>query len=307
LDLSRIEHVGMAIIGAMLPLRRCSLLIASMLACGVASAAAPRAPLVTILDGDATLLRDGARFALAEGVRLQAGDLLATGPQTRILRVEFAGDLSVALGPDTRAMLAPNLGGDSAHAGLYLQSGWVKLAAPSGVTGDLRSPVADTDTTAGTLIVALQADAAQVFAESGPSRVLPRAAGAAAQPLKSGEMLVMGTNGAKPVVSKGATPAFVASMPRVFMDSLPLRAATFEGRDVAPRRLGAMSYADAQPWIDAEPTLRLLFAKRWHGLAADPEFRRGLVGGLKSHPEWTPILYPPERIPKAAPLVATPH
>ena len=26
----------------------------------------------------------------------------------------------------------------------------------------------------------------------------------------------------------------------------------------------------------------------------------GLVGGLKSHPEWTPILYPPVHLPRAA-------
>ncbi|MEP6504495.1 MAG: hypothetical protein ABJD97_14250 [Betaproteobacteria bacterium] len=282
-----------------------TLLIALLSACGFASAAAPRAPLVTILDGEATLLRDGGKFALAEGVRLQAGDLLATGPKTRLLRVEFAGDLSVALGPDSRAMLAPNLGNDSARAGIYLLNGWVKLAAPSGVTGDLRSQVADTDTTAGTIIFVLQPDTAQAFAETGPSRVRPRGLGVDAQALRSGEMLMLGAKGTKPVLSKGASPAFVGAMPRAFMDSLPSRAAVFEARDVAPRKLGAMSYADAQPWIDAEPTLRLVFAKRWRGLAADPEFRRGLVGGLKSHPEWTPILYPPP--PKPAPSSVTAH
>ena len=287
--------------------RRHLLPLALLLACGLAAAAAPRAPLVTILDGDATLLRDGARFALAEGVRLQAGDLVATGAQTRVLRVEFANDLSVALGPDSRAMLAPNLGDDSAHAGLYLLSGWVKLAAPSGVSGDLRTAVADTDTSAGTLIFALQPDAAQAFAETGPSRVQPRAAGAPAQSLKSGEMLVLGAKGARPVLSQGASPAFVDAMPRVFKDSLPARATAFQARDVAPRKLGAMNYADAQPWIDAEPSLRAVFARRWRGLAADPEFRRGLVSGLKSHPEWTPILYPPEHVPKAGPAGSAPH
>ncbi len=295
----------MAIIGAMPMLRRRSLLPALLLACGLASAA-PRAPLVTILEGDATLLRDGTRFALAEGVRLQAGDLLATGPQTRLLRVEFAGDLSVALGPDSRAMLTPNLG-DDMHSGVYLLNGWVKLAAPSGTTGELRSPAADTDTTAGTLIFSLQPDGAQAFAETGPSQVRPRAAGAGVQSLKSGEMLALGPKGVRPVLSKGAAPAFVGAMPRMFMDSLPLRAAAFQTREVAPRRLGAMSYEDAQPWIDAEPTLRTVFAKRWRGLAADAEFRRGLVAGLKSHPEWRPILYPPEHVPRTAPVGAVTH
>jgi hypothetical protein len=254
---------------------------------------------VTMLDGDATLLRDGGRFALAEGVRLQAGDLLATGPQTRLLRVEFPGGQGVALGPDSRALLTPNLGDDSQHAGVYLLAGWAKLAAPAGVSGALRSPAADTDTTAGTLILDVHGDAAEAFAESGPSRVQPRAASIPAQGLKSGEMLTLPGGGGRPVLAKGASPAFVQAMPHTFMDSLPSRLAAFPN-DVAPRRVGEMSYADAQPWIDAEPALRRVFAERWRRLAADPKFRAGLVAGLKAHPEWSPILYPPVRASQGA-------
>ena len=265
-------------------------------ACAFAAAAAPRMPLVTMQDGDAVLLRDGARFALAEGVRLQAGDLIVTGAQSRLLRIEFPGGPGFALGPDTRAMLMPDLGDDGPHAGLYLLSGWVKLAAPAGAAGGLRSAPADADTTGGTLILAVQPDAARAFAESGPSRVQPRAPGQAAQSLKPGEMLALPAGG-RPVLSKGASPAFVQAMPRSFMDTLPSRAGAFAA-DVAPRRLGDMAYADAQPWIDAEAPLRQLFAVRWRRLAADPGFRSGLLGGLKSHPEWTPVLYPSGRPPQ---------
>ncbi len=282
-----------------MPSLRPRLFLAALLAsCALAAAAAPRAPLVTMLDGEATLLRDGARFALAEGVRLQAGDLLATGPNTRLLRVEFAGGLGLAFGPGSRAMLTPDLG-DDMRGGVYLLSGWVKLAAPSGVSGAVRSRMADTDTTGGTLILSLQPDGAQAFAETGPSRVQPRAPDAPAQALKSGEMLTLPAGGAKPLLAKGASPAFVQAMPRVFMDSLPSRLAAFPA-DVPPHKLGEMSYADAQPWIDAEPPLRRVFAERWRRLAAEPQFRSGLVEGLKSHPEWTPILYPPVRVPSAA-------
>lgn len=283
---------------------RLHLFLAALLAsCAFAAAAAPRAPLVTMLDGEATLLRDGARFALAEGVRLQAGDLLATGPQTRLLRVEFAGGLGLAFGPGSRAMLTPDLG-DDMRGGVYLLSGWVKLAAPAGVSGALRSRLADTDTTGGTLILSVQPDAAQAFAETGPSRVQPRAPGVPAQALKSGEMLTLSAGGTHPVLAKGASPAFVQAMPRTFMDSLPSRLAAFSA-DVPPHRLGEMSYADAQPWIDAEPPLRRVFAQRWRRLAAEPQFRSGLVDGLKAHPEWTTILYPPP--PARAPSAAAAH
>ena len=287
----------MAIIADMPSIRLRTFLAALLAGCTLAVAAAPRAPLVTMLDGDAMLLRDGARFALAEGVRLQAGDLLSTGPHTRLLRVEFPSGVGIAFGPDSRAMLTPDLG-DDMRAGVYLLSGWVKLAAPAGVSGAIRSRIADTDTTGATLILSVQADAAQVFAESGPSRVQPRAADAPAQPLKSGEMLSVPAGSARPTLAKGASQAFVQAMPRTFMDSLPARFAAF-ATDVPPRRVGDMNYADAQPWIDAEPTLRRVFAERWRRLAAEPEFRSGLVGGLKSHPEWTPILYPPVHPPRA--------
>ena len=274
------------------------LLAALLAACSLAAAAASRAPLVTMLDGDATLLRDGARFALAEGVRLQAGDLLATGPSTRLLRVEYPGGPGFAFGADSRAMLLPNLGDDGMHAGIYLLSGWVKLAAPAGVPGAIRSAVADADTAGGgTLILDVQGGAAQAFAESGPSHVQPRAGDAPQQALKSGEMLTLPATG-KPVLARGASQAFVQAMPRPFMDSLPARAAAFTV-DVAPKRLADMSYADAQPWIDAEAPLRQVFATRWRRLAAEPEFRAGLVAGLKSHPEWTPILNPPGRTPQS--------
>ncbi|HEX4511228.1 MAG TPA: hypothetical protein VH328_14155, partial [Burkholderiaceae bacterium] len=149
------------------------------------------------------------------------------------------------------------------------------------------------------LILSVQPDAAQAFAETGPSRVQPRAPGAPAQALKSGDLLTLPAGGARPVLGKGASPAFVQAMPRVFMDSLPSRLAVFSA-DVPPRRLGEMSYADAQPWIDAEPSLRRVFAERWRRLAGVPQFRSGLVDGLKAHPEWTPILYPPPRVPSAA-------
>ena len=283
-----------------MPSFRPRLFLAALLAgCALAAGAAPHAPVVTMLDGEATLLRDGARFALAEGVRLQAGDLLATGAQTRLLRLEYPGGPAVAFGPGSRAMLTPDLG-DDMRGGVYLQAGWVKLSATAGVSGALRSPLADTDTTGGSLILALQADSAQAFAETGPSRVQPRAPGAPAQALKSGEMLTLPAGGARPVLSKGVTPAFVQAMPRAFMDSLPSRLAAFSA-DVPPRRLGDMTYADAQPWIDAEPPLRRVFAQRWRRLATNPQFRSGLVAGLKAHPEWTPILYPPPpRAPSAA-------
>jgi len=107
--------------------------------------------------------------------------------------------------------------------------------------------------------------------------------------------------GAKPELASRPTPALVQAMPRAFMDTLPSRAAAFAGKDVTPKPLGQVSWADAQPWIDAEPALRRGFVKRWRGLARVPEFRHGLVAGLKAHPEWDPVLNPPLPRPASDP------
>jgi hypothetical protein len=283
-------------------------LLAALLApCGLAWAAPPRVALVTILDGDAGLLRDGSRLALAEGVALQAGDILTTGPQTRLLRIEFPDGLGVAFGPDSRALLSPNLGGDSARKAAYVLAGWAKLSAPGAVTSGLLCATLDSSTSGGTAILEAQAGAARIFAEAGPLQVQPRAPAGGVQALKPGDMLALGAPGARPVLTSGPTPAFVQAMPRAFRDSLPSRAAAFAGKEVAPRVLGEMTYADAQPWLDGESALRRVFVKRWRSLASNAEFRRGLVAGLKAHPEWTTILYPPERASTVSPHGATVH
>lgn len=286
---------------AMSVLRGIVCALAVLLACGVSGAATPSVALLTILDGEATVLRDSHKLALGEGVALQADDIVELGPQARLLRLEFPDGLSLDLGPGGRALLAPKLAGERARARLYLLTGWAKLSAPKGVAAALLSPALDLDTRGGTVVLALTPQGSQVFAEDGELQL--RRPGAAAQTLKSGELLSLPADGAKPVLSAGPPPSFGQAMPRAFMDSLPMRAALFQGKEVAPKRIGAIAYADAQPWIDAEPALRRAYLPRWRGLARDAEFRRGLVAGLKAHPEWQPVLFPPP--PPSQPARAT--
>ena len=267
------------------------LLLLSLLcaACG-AAAAGPRVALLTTLDGDAVVLRDSAKLGAVEGLALESGDILVTGTQTRLLRIEYPNGLALALGPESQALLDPHLDAETA----YVLAGWAKLNVPKGVAAALGGPGLEIGATGGSAaVVALQASAQRVFAETGPLDVKSRPAGAAALSLATGQMVTLDGAGAKPEVSPRPTPALVQAMPRAFMDSLPSRAAAFKGKDVAPKALGAIAYPDAQPWIDAEPALRHGFVKRWRALAKDAEFHRGLVAGLKAHPEWDPVLNPP--------------
>lgn len=259
--------------------------------------AAPKKPpqkagLLTILDGDAFLLRGSDRLALAEGVELQQDDILQVPADSRLARIEYPDGLTLALGPGSSALVAPRLADDRAGARIYLLTGWAKLAAPKDVKAMLSSPTLDYATTGGTVVLSLQAQGTQLFTESGDTTI--SIDGAPGRTLKTGELFsLQAAAGSKPELTNRPTQAFVATLPRAFMDALPLRAAKFQDKTVEPRKLGPLVYADAQPWLDAEPALRRANLSRWRPLAKDPGFRHGLSAGIKAHPEWEPILSPP--------------
>jgi hypothetical protein len=265
-------------------------------ACG-AAAAAPRVATLTTLDGEAVVLREDAKLAAAEGIALQAGDIVVTGAQARLVRIEYPNGLAIAFGPATQALLEPHV----ADEAVYLLAGWAKLNVPKGAAATLGAPGIEVAASGGAAaVVALQPGADRVFAESGALDVRSRPAGAIAVALANGQMATL-AEGAKPEVSARPAPALVQAMPRAFMDTLPSRAAAFAGKDVTAKPLGQLTWADAQPWIDAEPVLRRGFVKRWRALAKVPEFRHGLVAGLKAHPEWDPVLNPPPPRPASDP------
>jgi hypothetical protein len=232
------------------------------------------------------------RLALAEGVALRQGDIVETGARTRLLRLEFDDGASLAMGADTRVQLAPGLPGERGRAAprAYLLGGWAKLAAAA-------SPLAlatrwfDLAGVGKVAVVRVQADGAQVFVESGEARLQMPATPPLA--LKAGGLVgVDKAAPTKPVLSPTPTPAFVQAVPRAFLDTLPARAATFKGKDPQPRRLGEPSYAELQPWLDAEPALRRANLARWRPLAADADFRKPLRAALPAHPEWAAVLAP---------------
>ena len=96
------------------------------------------------------------------------------------------------------------------------------------------------------------------------------------------------------------TPAFIQRLPRAFIDTLPARAALFKAREVEPKPLGQISFADAEAWIDAEG-LRSHFVTRWKALTRDPAFREGVAANMRAHPEWDRVLYPEKYLPRSQP------
>lgn len=263
--------------------------------------------IVTILDGDAALLRETSLFTLVEGTRLYVDDILETGANSRLLQLEFADGTRLSLGPSTRLQVMPQLGAartkTTPHA--YLLQGSLKLRADAKAASTpgmvLASPWLDLQAGSAIAVLLVQANSTRLFAETGDLGLLSwRASAPPSTTLKSGELLSWPAS-AKPLLTSRAPGEFVQSLPKAFLDNLPARAALFSApeRQVVLTRVGEPAYALIQPWLDAEAALRKANLPRWKPLAAKPEFRRALRANMGAHPEWGPVLDPPR--PKMPP------
>lgn len=263
----------------------------------------------TIVDGEAQLVRDATRHALAEGVRLVKDDIVETTAKTRFVRIEFADGVILDLGPESRALIAPRFSGERAKQGtrFHLLRGTAKLTVPKPLTpatAHFTVPGVDVTGVARSAVFSVQGQELQVFAESGEVNLQERRAGKAVgkATVKSSEFYSRTADG-KATSTARPTGPFIQKLPRAFMDTLPSRASVFASRDVAPKPLADITYAEAEPWIDAEG-LRAYFVTRWKPLAQNPAFREGLAANMVNHPEWDRVLFPEKYQPKPTPASA---
>lgn len=260
--------------------------------------AAPAPALVTILEGEASVLRETLRFAAAEGLALRADDIVVTGSTARLVRIELDDGRTLDLGPGTQLMLLPRaLARDGAPVG-YLLQGWAKLTLPAPgagapATATLATPRGDAARIAGTLIASLAADRMWLFAESGSVELQRRRDGRGLlQALKDGDSYVLPAQGPG-TLSRTPPPELRGQVPRAFIDTLPRRSARFAGRMVEPAKAAEVAYAEIAPWVNGEAALRPAFVQRLTPRARDNGFRNALVAEMKLHPEWQPVLFPP--------------
>lgn len=278
--------------------------LASALVAALCSVSLPAqaAALVTIVDGESTLI-DGARATVAtEGQKVGDETLVRTGTKATLLRVEWPDGSVADFGPDTHAMLNPvgfgTRGGRTPS--VYLLRGWLKLSAMgSGPASGLLAPRVDVQPFKGVLAVLVSGDETWVFAESGGAPLVERDLKPASNvALKNGEVYLRAGQ-AKGAVTPRPTPAQMQRVPRGFRDSLPLRTAALKDKSVSAKAAPAPAYADLRDWLVAEAPLRKTFTRRFAERARDPAFRAGLAEGLTRHPEWEPVLFP-ERFIKPA-------
>lgn len=275
------------------------------IACGVALAAEPPA-VVTLLEGQAALLRGTVRYALAEGVRLQAGDIVELGDKGTAL-IEFADGCAVSLGPRARfyvGALVPRGAKAGGVSDLYLLQGWGKLASgKSAAPVRITTPVFGLGAADATAVIQLADGEGAMFVEAGEARVAEgfvKASPTSPVRLRGGEFFSRkvdqrGTIAARPAQS------FIAAMPKAYLDNLPSRLGKYKDREVNPRATGELAYADVEMWLKAPVEIRRAVMQRFVPKANDPSFRQALVANLRSHPEWDPILFPEKYKPKPPP------
>lgn len=253
---------------------------------------------ITILEGDAYIYRGASRLYANEGVRLESGDIVETAA-SGFMQLEST-DLSVVqFGPTTRAMFNSSSGRPKPERWLFVMNGWCKVTGPkaAGVANgsglELRTRLFTMPANDGVVVFSETPAETTLFVERGEVKLAEEQAGSGpiGVSLQSGDYYRRKA-GARGTVNTGSPEAFVAAMPRVLRDSLPLRLDRYRNQTVQPKEASDFAYADVEPWLNADPWLRRPLVQRWRTKARNPAFRAALVAGLASHPEWDPILFP---------------
>lgn len=276
--------------------------LALLLALVCASAQA-QGGVVGILEGKATLVRQAAKFALAEGVSLQNEDIVETAPAS-FVQIEFADGGRVEVGGQSRLLLAPRgsvRGAGAAAPRLYLLQGWIKLTQPADkpAPGDSVTPQFELASVSGATIVTSSAKEFAVFVESGSVTLVERNGNRTAMPLAAGNFVLARADDKSSQVARPSR-EFLDQMPRPFRDPLPSRADRFRDKPVTPKALGDVVYADIADWLTAEPGLRMPMVERWRPRLRDKAFRAAMIANLAAHPEWDPWVFPEKAAKKRA-------
>ena len=269
-------------------------LVAQSQGAGAAPATTPiagaDAGLVTIVEGDARVLRGTTWLKLVVGAHAQDADLVevADGAQVQV-ELPRGGALSV-FGPAS-AYVAGAAAKDGA-SDWALTGGWVKAVAASGGTPiRLRTGLAVVDVAEG-IIVASVPPPVRLFVESGSARVvLPVAKGREAPPreLRAGEFWVRDGDAA-PRIAPRVAHDFVAAMPRPLLDPLPMLAARHTGPAPVLRAQGEADFDDVEAWLGGP--YRKAFVRRFTPRLADPAFRADVEKNIARFPEWDRVLHP---------------
>jgi hypothetical protein len=264
------------------------------------------AGIVTVLDGGARVLRGAIWYKLAEGARVQDGDVVEGADRAQV-QIEFASGNSVnVVGPASLYLISAAAREGKQPADLYMPQGWVKLAAkPPAPPVKLRTPLGNVDAAAAVAVVRASANTFEVFVESGTARVSEGGRGGEAAPreVRGGDFV--GRSADRPfAVGGGAPQSFISAMPRHFMDTLPSRVDKYHTLRVELTMDHPITFVEAEPWLNGP--YRRVFVKRLQPRLSDPAFKAAATANPQSYPEWSSAPAPPPpaakmEVPEKAP------
>ena len=260
-----------------------------MLCVGFLALPANAAPfgIVTRLEGSGEFLRATARYSLEEGVNLEPGDIVELGDKS-LVQIEFINSSILALGPKTRLFSFPPAAKKPSNE-FFLLQGALKVWVPKSDTEGLRftTPHLSVSIADATALISTAADqsacvhGARRGACQGRRRSSSRPANLTL--IKSGEYYSRAAND-KGSVAARPPQAFIAGLPRAFLDALPSFAAKFKDVDTVPKKTADFTYADVEAWLKSTPAVRKVLVPRWRAKAKDPAFRSALAANMKDHP-----------------------
>jgi hypothetical protein len=248
---------------------------------------------LTAAEGRVELVRGTTTYAVAPGVKLQNGDMLATDPKGQA-QIEFDDGTLLNLSRGSRAFL---LGAQSGEESVALQSGWAKFARVKTAKASpyrYLTPLARIGSAAAIGVLRVGEESCEMFVESGSARLVELSKSGApgtGRDVKGGEFAVRRA-GQPLTVSSRPSADFLKAMPGYFRDDLPVLISRVKGRSAEPAREHEATYAEVEAWLKASAPIRRNLVARFENRAKDGEFRKKLVENLKEHPEWDRILFP---------------
>jgi hypothetical protein len=216
-------------------------------------------PTVTINEGRSTIVSGSAAYVSAAGVRLNACDLLHTGPQA-LVQVELDDGTTIVLGPNSRFVFDVPSAGEVVAGPHFLIAGWAKVTVPKRD----KAPPYRFDTPHfgllsdnGVAVLRATADDGEFFVEHGSAVALvPAGAATARIAVPAGRTFARRAGTDRGAVSERARAALVKEMPQAFRDSLPSLLGNVKGRSVQARPAPDYNAAEVEAWFRAVPRLQ---------------------------------------------------
>ena len=243
---------------------------------------------VTLIDGKIRMLRGTGWYNVVEGVRIREGDVIDSPEKTQF-QVELADGGALGLiGPGSLYVVAASPADAKSRAldEFWVSRGWLKFDTKApGSRLRIRSGSGTVTAGEGAAVVRIGSDTFEVFVETGAARVADG---------PGGEIKAVGftsRSAGKPFVSAERPPAaFIAALPRDFMDPLPLRVARF----ATPREPvldHESTYPEVQSWLNGP--YRVPFARRFESKMGDPGFKAAADATAKATPDAASVVAKP--------------